>query len=89
MTKTGFFLFLLLWTGTFLTGCSEEPPMRLSHIHRKVVDSLFRQAVDTLRPQMDSICRLYVAENLKPTVDSLFEVRITEEERLRQRIPKE
>ncbi len=70
-------------------ACSEDPPLRLSHVHRRTVDSLYKQYVDSAGPVLDSLCRVRFDSVVATRTDSLVQKRREEEARLRKRIPRE
>ncbi len=77
-------LFLLL-TSLFLLGsCQKQEPVKnLSYTKRKKVDSLFKADQDRLDSLLDIECIHMEADNLLDWVDSLYERRMIEIDKLR------
>jgi len=77
-------LLVLIGSGLFV-ACEEPPPLRLTSRQRERVDSLYVNAVKALNEEMDSICTLRYETELPQLVDSLVQVRRSEEARLRKK----
>lgn len=69
-----------------LTACIEPPPPSLSYEDRTLVDSLYQEAVLTLRPEIDSTCTARTDSMVAFYRDSLLPVRRQEIARQLQRI---
>lgn len=67
----------------FLNACSEPPPLKLTLQQRDMVDTIYLQKVQTLGPQLDSLCLVNREARLKKAVDSILAIRRSEEEKLR------
>jgi len=59
------------------SGCEPQAP-RLRSPERKIVDSLYKQRVETLKVELDSICDLSFKERVEYAVDSIMQIRIKE-----------
>lgn len=79
-------LLLLLLLPFFLLSCGEEPPLTLSWEERSLVDSLFKDEVNRLRPEMDSLCDSRFDSLFNYYKDSLWVDRIEEIKRQLERI---
>lgn len=81
---------LLLLAGLTISvltgGCTEEPPPTLLGKDRELIDTLYLQEVQVLRPQLDSLCEAIFEEEVARSVDSMVAIRRQEEARLRERI---
>ncbi len=82
---------IALGTMLLLLGqsCAEDPPLRLSHVHRRTVDSLYKNYVDSAGPVFDSLCQIRFDSDIARYTDSLVQKRRDEEARLRERIPQQ
>ncbi len=72
-----------------LAACGErqeDPLPALTYRQREIVDTLYLERVTTLRPMLDSICEAEHEARVARAVDSLLQVRMAEEARLRARI---
>lgn len=67
-------------------ACTEPPPPTLNYKERLLVDSLYNQGVDSLRPILDSLCTLHFDSLVQASVDSMMQERLEEIERYLQRI---
>ncbi len=67
-------------------GCAEDPPPRLTGVHLQQVDTLYRQGIDSIRLVLDSVCAEKQEARLAELVDSLVEVRRSEERKMRERL---
>lgn len=77
-------VFLLSWAALpVLNACSEPPPLKLTLQQRDMVDTIYLQKVQTLGPQLDSLCLVNREIRLKNAVDSILVIRRSEEEKLR------
>jgi len=70
-----FFLFIMQFFAC--SGCEQQAP-RIRSADRKIIDSLYKMEVETLKLELDSICNLSFDERLKYTVDSIMAVRLIE-----------
>ncbi|RMF26870.1 MAG: hypothetical protein D6765_08330, partial [Bacteroidetes bacterium] len=70
----------LLW------ACTEPPPPSLDARDRQLLDSLFKQHIDSLRPIVDSLCEHWFDSLLPLTTDSILQVRLEERNRQLQRV---
>jgi len=82
---------IAIGTALLLLGqsCAEDPPLRLSHVHRRTVDSLYKDYVDSAGAVFDSLCRARFDSEVARYTDSLVQKRREEEARLRERIPQQ
>lgn len=78
-------LLILLLLAMGLAACSEPPPLRLTAKQREVVDSMYVDSVKLLNDEMDRLCSIRFVQELPLLVDSLIEVRLEEEARLRKK----
>jgi hypothetical protein len=71
-----------------LAACTEPPPPTLAYKEREMVDSLYRIAVDSLKPMYDSLCAARFDSAVQFKTDSMLKVRTAQVqealERLRQ-----
>ncbi len=65
------------------TSCSEPPPLKLTLSQREMADTLYLEKIKTLGPQLDSLCAAKREERLARAVDSILNVRRSEEAELR------
>lgn len=72
-----------------LAACGPDEPVnyRLTSKERQRVDTLVAREVKVLRPYMDSLCEVNFAEAVARATDSIVQLRLEEEARLRSRIP--
>jgi len=75
----------LLGSNLLLNSCTEPAPVSLSSEDRAIVDTLYSEQVQELRPRLDSLCEAIFDEEVQKTVDSMLVERRAEEERLRRR----
>lgn len=68
-----------------LAACSESPPLRLTAKQREVVDSMYVDSVKVLNEVMEERCSARFARELPGLIDSIIEVRLEEEARLREK----
>jgi hypothetical protein len=85
MTRTLTVCLLVLTGSGLFVACEEPPPLRLTSRQRERVDSLYVDAVKGLNQEMDSLCSLRYETELPLMVDSLVQVRRSEEARLRKK----
>lgn len=69
-----------------LTNCTEPPPPTLMSADRKIVDSLYRDSINTLKIEIDSLCELNFDNNVALTVDSIMQERLEEIRKQMRRI---
>ncbi len=74
---------IALGLGAGITSCSEPPPLKLTLSQREAADTLYLEKVRTLGPQLDSLCQANREERLARAVDSILNVRRSEEAELR------
>ena len=79
------FLFIL---ALFLGGCKKQDQIRikLTSRERSLIDTMYLERVNQLRPEWDSICLAAHDSLLEIVLDSIIKVRREEEVRLRSRI---
>ena len=53
---------------------------------RKIVDSLYRDSINTLKIEIDSLCELNFDKNVALTVDSIMQERLEEIRKQMRRI---
>lgn len=70
-------------------GRTGEAKVRLSSNERALMDSMYIQQIEILRPMWDSLCDVRFEAGVSTAVDSLIRTRIAEEIRLRARINKQ
>lgn len=70
-------------------GRTGEAKVRLSSNERALMDSMYIQQIEVLRPMWDSLCDARFETGVATAVDSLIRTRIAEEVRLRARINKQ
>lgn len=72
-------LSLLLFSVQFFScsGCETQAP-RLRSPERKIVDSLYKQKVEILQVELDSICNESFDARVDYAVDSIMQIRIKE-----------
>lgn len=83
-------MILLLLVFSLLPACGggeEKVDYRLTSKERRKVDTLVAAEVRVLRPLMDSLCDANFAEMVDAATDSIVQLRLEEELRLRNRIP--
>ena len=84
------FCFLVLSSALFpFTSCTPDPPPTLNYKDRQIVDSLFRQQVDSLKPLLDSLCELRFDSAVQQTVDSIMSERQSEIDKYLERLKRE
>ena len=72
-----------------LAACStEEEPVNIQFTveERQRIDELVINELKTLRPEMDSLCRMSFDDRVAVAVDSIIQERLEEEVRLRARL---
>lgn len=70
-------------------GRTGEAKVRLSSNERALMDSMYIQQIEVLRPMWDSLCEARFETGISTAVDSLIRTRIAEEVQLRARINKQ
>ena len=85
-TKSGLIIFCII--GLLLGGCKKQGEIRikLTSRERALIDTMYLERVQTLRPMWDSMCLTKHDSLLQIALDSIIEVRREEEIRLRSRI---
>ena len=76
---------LTIIVAVWLVNCSETPPLKLTLEQRDLVDTIYLKKVQTLGPELDSVCQAGRESRLKQAVDSILTVRRSEEEALRSK----
>lgn len=74
----------------FLLACEEEKAnvkIKLSYSERRVVDTLYNEAIQSISANLDSLCDVNYEENVQLMTDSILQMRRLDEERLRRKIP--
>jgi hypothetical protein len=59
-------------------GCTEPPTPTLNSKERRLVDSLYKDSIQVLRPFLDSLCDLNFDGDVAFAVDSMMEIRLAE-----------
>ncbi len=83
-------MILLFLVFILLSACGdgeETVTYRLTSKERRKVDTLVAAEVRILRPLMDSLCDANFADLVDEATDSIVQLRLEEELRLRNRIP--
>ncbi|MTB52773.1 hypothetical protein [Lewinella sp. W8] len=81
-------LFVLLLGGSSCGGPGNEGlNVRLTLEEREQVDRMVTAQMDSLRPLIDSICRVTFDDQVALATDSIVQRQLEEEARLRARIP--
>lgn len=75
------FLFIL-WFSPFFS-CSKPPPLKLTSTQRSEVDTLYLRIVTPLSKQLDSTCETNRLKQIKYLIDSMRDIRLSEEGKLR------
>ena len=75
----------VLLTGITFSACEEDRYDNLRPPEKTRLDTLYRNAVQELRPRMDSLCAIYQEKTRERLVDSLLTIRLTETEALLKR----
>lgn len=82
------FCFLLMFG--LLLGCSDDNAKvnyRLTSKERQKVDTLVARQLRIMRPRIDSLCDLHFETKVAAATDSIIQLRLEQEARLRNRIP--
>lgn len=69
-----------------MISCTEPPPPSLGSADRKIVDSLYRDSINTLKIEIDSLCQMTFDANVQATVDSIMQERLEEIKKQMKRI---
>ncbi|MCB9285288.1 MAG: hypothetical protein H6563_14545 [Lewinellaceae bacterium] len=91
LSDAGYRMRILLWgliPLTLFAACEEDTPETLSWEERSFVDSLFKEEVIKLRPELDSLCDLRFDSLVQFYKDSLWTDRIQEVTQQLERIEK-
>jgi hypothetical protein len=72
-----------LWISITFIACSKPPPLKLTSTQRTEVDTLYLRIVNPLGKQLDSICEANKVKKIQVLLDSMRNVRLSEEENLR------
>ncbi len=76
---------LLVVTGVALEACQDPPPLKLTAQQRANADTVYLRVIDTLRPELDSMCAARFEMEVDHLVDSLLRVWRREEAILREK----
>lgn len=80
--------FISILSGGLFTACDQqknEKEIRLSYNERREVDTLYREKIKILAPQLDSLCDLGKDTTLLKAIDSIKRIRKQEEIKLLNR----
>ena len=77
------FKFLGLLCFAFFLNCTEPPPPTLNAKDRDLMDSLYRDSLNRIRPVLDSICEVTFDDRVQDAVDSIMAER---EEEIRKQL---
>lgn len=72
-----------LWISITFIACSKPPPLKLTSTQRTEVDTLYLRIVNPLGKQLDSTCEANKVKKIQFLLDSMRNVRLSEEENLR------
>lgn len=89
MKKQGRIFCLLAISMALLTACTEQPAPTLAYKEREVVDSLFRQQVDSLKPLFDKRCASQFDSAVQFKTDSMLTVRTAQIQKALERLRQE
>lgn len=64
-------------------SCSEPPPLKLTSTQRTEVDTLYLRIVTPLSNELDSTCEANRNKRIQYLIDSMRNIRLSEEEKLR------
>ena len=67
-------------------SCTEPPPPTLNAKDRDLVDSLYRDSINIMRPILDSLCDLNFDAAVNAKVDSIMQKRLEEIRKQMERI---
>jgi len=70
----------------FLANCTEPPPPTLMSADRKIIDSIYRDSINVLKIEIDSLCELDFDKKVAETVDSIMQQRLEEIRKQMRRI---
>lgn len=73
----------LSWIFATFIACSKPPPLKLTSTQRTEVDTLYLRIVNPLGKQLDSTCEANKIKKILVLLDSMRNVRLSEEENLR------
>ena len=65
----------LIGISLLVIACSEPPSPKLRLNNRRLADSIFKEEIQILDQQQDSICSQYEQEHLDHVVDSILSLR--------------
>lgn len=85
-TKSGLIIFFALSLALGACKKREEVRIKLTSRERALIDTMYLERVQKLRPMWDSICASKHDSLLEIALDSIIRVRREEEVRLRSRI---
>jgi len=72
-----------LWISITIVACTEPPPLKLTSTQRTEVDTLYLRIVNPLGKQLDSTCEANKVKKIQMLLDSMRNLRLSEEENLR------
>jgi hypothetical protein len=72
-----------LWIFITFIACSKPPPLKLTSTQRTEVDTLYLRIVNPLGKKLDSTCEANKVKKIQVLLDSMRNVRLSEEENLR------
>lgn len=72
-----------LWISISVISCTEPPPLKLTSTQRTEVDTLYLRIVNPLGKQLDSTCEANKVKKIQMLLDSMRNLRLSEEENLR------
>jgi hypothetical protein len=72
-----------LWIFITFIACSKPPPLKLTSTQRTEVDTLYLRIVNPLGRLLDSTCEANKVKKIQVLLDSMRNVRLSEEENLR------
>jgi len=83
-TRLFYFKYLIfIWIFIYTNSCAEPPPLKLTSTQRSEVDTLYLRIVNPMGKQLDSICEANRTRKIQSLIDSMRNVRLSEEEKLR------
>lgn len=72
-----------LWIFSTFISCSKPPPLKLTSTQRTEVDTLYLRIVNPLGRRLDSTCEANKVKKIQVLLDSMRNIRLSEEENLR------
>lgn len=77
---------ILAIMGSLSVSCSEPTVTTLSLAQKNKADTLYLEIVKTLRPELDSLCKISFEENVTKALDSILADWKNEELKMRERL---